>query len=90
MLHQLILLKVRDDSLKACWNWEGRGSAQRAKFLKKVHKPPFRANVVNFELNIAIQANVMENKGEVREAGFSLLQSQTLYISTFGNLALGT
>ena len=89
-MDQLILLKVRDYSLKACWKLEGRESAQRAKFLKKVHKPPFRANVVNFELNIAIQANVMESKGEVREAGFSLLQSQTLYILTFGNSALGT
>ena len=25
--------------------------AQRAKFAKKVHKPPLRVNVINFELN---------------------------------------
>ena len=66
----------------------GSGSAQRAKFLKKVHKHPIWANVVNFELNIAIQAHVMESKGEVRE---SLLQSQTFtYLLTYGNSALGT
>ena len=26
-------------------------AAQRAKFVKKVHKPPLRVNVINFELN---------------------------------------
>ena len=26
-------------------------AAPRAKFSKKVHKPPFRVNVINFELN---------------------------------------
>ena len=28
-----------------------RGATQRAKFAKKVHKPPLRVNVINFELN---------------------------------------
>ena len=27
------------------------GGAQRAKFAKKVHKPPLRVNVIAFELN---------------------------------------
>ena len=26
-------------------------AAQRAKFVKKVHKPPFGVNIINFELN---------------------------------------
>ena len=28
-----------------------RTAVQRAKFAKKVHKPPLRVNVINFELN---------------------------------------
>jgi hypothetical protein len=29
-----------------------RAAAQRAKFAKKVHKPPLWVNVMNFELNV--------------------------------------
>ena len=36
---------------QACWKG-GRGGAQRAKFAKKVHKPPLGVNVINFELNL--------------------------------------
>jgi hypothetical protein len=34
----------------AWWWLVGRG-AHRAKIAKKVHKPPLRVNVINFELN---------------------------------------
>ena len=35
---------------QCCCAWCRSGSAQRAKFAKKVHKPPLRVNVINFEL----------------------------------------
>ena len=31
--------------------WAPKYVAQRAKFVEKVHKPPLRVNVINFELN---------------------------------------
>ena len=31
--------------------YSSSGGAQRTKFLKNVHKPPLRANFINFELN---------------------------------------
>ena len=41
---------LRKSSLLAAAASDG-GGAQRAKFAKKVHKPPPRFNVINFELN---------------------------------------
>ena len=34
-----------------CHTAQEARAAQRAKFVKKVHKPPLRVNVDNFELN---------------------------------------
>ena len=44
--------KEKDDAfLNACVRQPQRRAPQRAKFAKKVHKPPLRVNVINFELN---------------------------------------
>ena len=57
LMHQAHLFKINDiDPERRFVNLFAKFSpfcaaAQRAEFAKKVHKPPLRVNVINFELN---------------------------------------
>ena len=49
--YQLSVKSAPRDQCQLARNSGFAAAAQRAKFAKKVHKPPLRVNAINFELN---------------------------------------
>ena len=58
-------------------------AAQRAKFVKKVHKPPLGVNVINFELN---WSPAIPQTPKVHDAVFKFIKNK-LHFCTFSSIS---